>query len=750
MTEIIEFEGRKFIPLDCPPANEWLCPINNQHPIPTLTLKNDDIFFITDTLGNIEHTDCSSNSTMKSMGLFCRDTRYLNHLTLLVNKQAPVLLSSTAQKGFFLSILATTADLVDPNSETIIKSETIAIQREISIKGDLFEEIVLNNYNSFPVSFSLSLSFGSDFLDIFDVRGYAREKRGKLLQLSSYYLSESNYTDSNPEIVLAYQGIDGIILESRIQFHHLLPDEIQTYTAVWNIRLEARGQTVLGYKIQLYNNNHPASVDNVPSSLMQAKASELLEASSWTEQITKIETDNKAINQVLHQAEQDIYLLRQTIDNRKVLAAGVPWFSTLFGRDSLIASSQTLLLDPSIARDTLHVLAQYQGKTDNDWQEEEPGKIMHEIRFGEMARCKEIPHTPYYGTVDATPLWLMLYAEYYAWTGDEETLNNLWDNALAAMDWCDRNLKETGYLRYFSRSYRGLGNQGWKDSGNCIIDSKGQLAEGAIALVEVQGYVYAAKIRLAEIASRKKMYELAETWQKSAAELKSRFNRDFWLADQGFCALALDGNGKPVDSITSNPGHCLSLGILDIEKAYSVADRLKAPDMFSGWGIRTLSNYNPAYNPMGYHIGSVWPHDNGMIAQGLRALGFVDQPLEIARGLFDMTMTQPYQRPPELFCGHERIADSLPIQYPVACSPQAWASGTIFQLLTMMLNLVPDAQGNYLRVIDPTLLPSINQLSIQNLRVGKTYLNLEFERSNGAVACRVTKKRGNLRVVIEA
>jgi glycogen debranching enzyme len=219
---------------------------------------------------------------------------------------------------------------------------------------------------------------------------------------------------------------------------------------------------------------------------MQAKGAEILESEDWIDKITKIETDNKAINQVIHQAEQDIYLLRQTIDGRKVIAAGVPWFSTLFGRDSLIASSQTLLLDPSIARDTLYVLAHYQGKNDNDWREEEPGKIMHEIRFGEMARCQEIPHTPYYGTVDATPLWLMLYAEYYAWTGDEDTLNELWDHALAAMDWCDRNLKETGYLRYFSRSYRGLGNQGWKDSSNCIVNAKGQIADGAIALVEVQ------------------------------------------------------------------------------------------------------------------------------------------------------------------------------------------------------------------------------------------------------------------------
>ena len=249
MTEIIEFEGRKFLSLDFLPTSTWLCPINNQHPIPTLTLKNDDIFFITDTLGNIEHTDCSDNSVMKSMGLFCRDTRYLNHLTLLIDKQAPVLLSSTAQKGFFLSILATNPNLINLESGEKIATETISIQREIAIKGGLFEEITLHNYNSFPVSFTLSVSFGADFLDIFDVRGFGRESRGNLLQFSGYYINELIHTENHPEIILAYQGKDGIILESRIQFHSLLPDAIEDYTAICNVQIEARQQVTLGYKI---------------------------------------------------------------------------------------------------------------------------------------------------------------------------------------------------------------------------------------------------------------------------------------------------------------------------------------------------------------------------------------------------------------------------------------------------------------------------------------------------------------------
>jgi glycogen debranching enzyme len=408
------------------------------------------------------------------------------------------------------------------------------------------------------------------------------------------------------------------------------------------------------------------------------------------------------------------------------------------------------MLDPQIARETLKILAHYQGKEEDEWRDEQPGKILHEIRFGEMSRCQEIPHTPYYGTVDATPLWLMLYTEHFAWTADHETLETLWPNALAAMDWVDRTMKETGYLSYFRKSRRGLDNQGWKDSGDCIVNRRGQLAQGAISLCEVQGYVYAAKIRLAQIARMKKRIDLADRWEEEARDLKFRFNRDFWMEDQDYCALALDGEGKPVDSITSNPGHCLSLGIFTPEKAYSVAERLRAPDMFNGWGIRTLSSLSPAYNPMGYHIGSVWPHDNALTAMGLRSLGLIDQALELAEGILDMTKRQPYQRPPELFCGFDRTDDSDPVQYPVACTPQAWATGSVFQLLHMMVNLVPDAPSNTLRIIDPALPASISSLSLHNLRVGPTLLDLEFERVNGTTACRVSRKRGNLRVIIEA
>jgi glycogen debranching enzyme len=742
----LEFEGRTFIPAEQLEFSERGCVLGDL-PRPLLTLKDDDLFLLTDTSGNIG--GCQVEGQTHSMGLFCRDTRFLSRLELQIDGRPPILLSSSADKGFALQALCTNPRL------DAIPAENIGIKRDLVLNGGLFETVEVTNYSTAPVSFEISLSFDADFTDLFEIRGFFRAQRGQILR----HVADGNWSegDESPtvppgkaELVMAYQGLDKNMVESRIQFQELMPDRLEGYTAIWQIELLSHETRVLGYRLRMYSQGQPVSNVAAPMNLSQAKAAELMEEQHWQQQVAQIRSDKNTFNRLITRAEKDVYLLRQSFSHGKALSAGVPWFSTLFGRDSIIAASQTLMLNPQIARETLAILAHYQGKVEDDWRDEQPGKILHEIRFGELARCQEIPHTPYYGTVDATPLWLMLYAEYYAWTADRETIDHLWPNALAAMDWIDRSMQSTGYLSYDRKSKRGLDNQGWKDSDNCIVNRKGELAQGAISLSEVQGYVYAAKVRLSQVARVKQEHELADRWAAEALVLKRRFNRDFWLSDQDFCALALDGENKPVDSITSNPGHCLNLGIFTPENAYSVAERLRAPDMFNGWGIRTLSSLSPAYNPMGYHIGSVWPHENAMIAMGLRSLGLVDQALEICQSLMDMTQRQPYQRPPELFCGHDRIDDAAPVQYPVACTPQAWATGSLFQLVQMMVNLVPDAPGNYLRIIDPALPESINSLSLKNLRVGTTLLDLEFERSGTSTSCRVSKKRGNLRVVIEA
>jgi glycogen debranching enzyme len=757
MSNPIKLEGRTFVPAGELNIPEWGCVLSDRNQ-PTLTLKDDDLFLITDTLGNI--SGCSRDETISSLGLFCRDTRFLSRLELQIAGRSPILLTCNADKGFALSALCTNPNI--PN----INAETISIQRELVLNGSLFEELTIHNYNTTPVSFELSLSFDADFSDLFEIRGFNRKQNGELLR----HVQPDRQDAATPitELTLAYQGLDGAILESHIQFAHRLPDYLKGYTAIWQIELESHASYQIGYRLEMLMNNRPVSRVKSPVALFQAKAAETMEEDNWRSQITQIRTDNPELNRAIERAEQDIYLLRQSFElasstpnypsgKGMILSAGVPWFCTLFGRDSIIAASQILILDPTIARETLMVLAQYQGRVDDEWREEQPGKILHELRMGEMARCHEIPHTPYYGTVDATPLWLMLYAEYYAWTHDTDTLDRLWDNALAAMEWIDRMCAETGYLAYFRTSARGLVNQGWKDSGDCIVDRQGKIATGSITLCEVQAYVYAAKIRMSELARIRQENELATRWQQEAQSLKQRFNHDFWIPDRDFLALAIDGAGKQVDGISSNPGQCLQHGLLYPEKAKSVAERLRAPDMFNGWGIRTLSSQSPAYNPIGYHTGSVWPHDNSLITMGLRSVGAVEQALEVAQGILDMTIQQPYHRPPELFCGYERIAGQSPIQYPVACSPQAWATGTIFQLLQMMVNLVPDAPSNYLRILDPALPGNIHQVSFKNLRVGATLINLEFtqrdaegEGLRATTSCRVLKKRGNLRVTIEA
>ncbi|WP_204138929.1 amylo-alpha-1,6-glucosidase [Halomicronema sp. CCY15110] len=753
---IVELDGRIFAPAQQVPIPEWPCTTTRRRQ-PSLTLKDNDLFLITDTLGNI--AGCQDEPIASSLGLFCRDTRFLSRLELQFEGQPPILLSSTAQRGFALSALCANPYIPEAGDRPAMRAETIGIQRDLVLQGGLFEELVLTNYNTQPVSFELSLSFDADFADLFEIRGKVRQQTGRILRPVRLLektpepipvFNDGLTNGDGGELTLAYQGVDQLLMESRIQFYQRRPDRLNGYTAIWQVTLQPHDSETLGYRLQPFLDNHPASQVGLPATLSQALAAETMEEQQWREGVTSIRTDNRALNQIIERAEQDIYLLGQTFGEDKILSAGIPWFATLFGRDSLIAAMQTLMFDPALARQTLTVLAEYQGQVEDDWREEAPGKILHEMRLGEMSRAGEVPHTPYYGTVDATPLWLMLYADYYAWTGDRALLDQLWPHALAAMDWIDRSCEQTGYVTYDCKSPGGLQNQGWKDSGDCIVDAAGHIAEGAIALSEVQGYVYAAKVRLSHLAGLQDRTDLSDRWNTEAANLKAIFERDFWLADEGYFALALDGNGQPVDSITSNPGHCLGLGIFSPDKARSVAERLQAPDMFSGWGIRTLSCNSPAYNPMGYHVGSVWPHDNGLIAAGLRSLGYTDQALEIAQGIFDMTIVQPYQCPPELFCGFERTPTNRPVRYPVACSPQAWATGTVFQLLQIMVNLVPDVPNNCLRIVQPTLPESVSYLSLKNFKIGHTLLDLEFERSQEATACRVMRKRGNLRVVIEA
>jgi glycogen debranching enzyme len=374
---------------------------------------------------------------------------------------------------------------------------------------------------------------------------------------------------------------------------------------------------------------------------------------------------------------------------------------------------------------------------------------MHELRVGELARIGYIPHTPYYGTVDATQLWLYVFAQYIDWSGDLDFAAKLWPNVNAALKFLDGALDERGYISYKRESEKGLENQGWKDSGDSVMHADGRLAEAPIALCEVQAYLYAAWLETARIARLMKNDALAAELEEKAAQLKKRFYRDFWEESERYIALALDADGNPCSVISSNPGHCLFTGILDDDEAQLVADRLMSADMNCGWGVRTLSKATIAFNPMSYHNGSVWPHDNAIIAEGLRKIGRAKDAHRIMQSMVDVAQFEPDFRLPELFCGFERDGSMRPIGYPVSCSPQAWAAGASLQLLKSCLNLQPDACNGILRIVEPDLPSWLGRVTLRGLRVGSAVLDLGFVSHDGISSCQVLHKSGRIRVTIE-
>lgn len=702
----------------------------------TELLKENDLFLITDPLGNINGFDhCldghSSQGTIT--GLFGQDSRFLSRSELQIEGKSPIPLGNHSINGYAIEVTCT-----NPPIQGKFNSDKLAIHRKLALRGALLEEISIQNFDSQAISFQVTLSFAADFRDVFEVRQYANRN----------HWGESRCAQESDNITFTYQGLCNGEMSSRIEFSHRVPDQIINQTLVWDLTLAPHEIVTLGYRLIPQLDGKQISHLPPAATLADAIAASQAEQVQWTNHATSIRTSHASFNTIIEQAEQDIYLLLQSFNGRKVLAAGIPWYSTLFGRDAIIAAQQTLILDSDIARDTLITLAEHQGQSVSAWHDEEPGKVMHELRLGEMARCHEIPHTPYYGTIDATPLWILLYLDYFQWTGDEQTLETLWPNALAAMAWIENASDHRGYLCYERQSQRGLDNQGWKDSDDCIVNSDGEIAEGAIALCEVQGYMYSAYARMSEIAHTRGDIDNAQHWKKKATQLKASFNRDFWMADLGFIALALTEDNQPVNSLTSNPGHCLGLGILDSEKAEQVGERLMQPDLFNGWGIRTLSQQSKAYNPISYHNGSIWPHDTALIAVGMRKIGQVEHTFSLTESLFDMTQSQSDKRPPELFCGFDRQEKQPPISYPVACSPQAWATGSIFQLLQQMLNPEPNAIDRTLTLNRPSLPKGLDTLEISNLKIGQDQLDIKLHRQDGHIHCEVKHQSPELEVFI--
>jgi glycogen debranching enzyme len=720
-------------------------------------LKENEVFLVCDASGDIRAL------SREGQGLYFRDTRFLSMFEMGVDEVDISLLSSAGDQSFMgnLQYANNPGTLKDG---TQVGARTISVRRNRFIRDGLHERIGFFSFNPFPVELTVRLSFGSDFRDMFDVRGYATRTRHGDIAMP---------TVEGDTIWLNYQGLDGIVRRTQITFE-TPPTAVQLYpgesgtdqpghstgssehrsdvrvkpphaVATFSFVLPPREPVSITLHVLPLVGEFSASV----VSLDAEYASMAQSYREWSESCTEISSDNELFDALVRRALYDIRLLMNELPSGPLPAAGIPWFSVPFGRDSLITSFQTLMLQPDLAYGTLRFLAEVQGREFNDWRDEEPGKILHELRLGEMAQLGEVPHDSYYGTVDATPLFLVLLSELVRWTGNWGLVNELREPMERALEWVRKHgdLNGDGFLSYKSRSTRGIRNQGWKDSANSICFRDGRQAEPPIALAEAQGYAYDARVRVAELLAQMGETDRAEELLREAEALRAEFDRRFWLEDEQYYALALDSCSKAVPVVTSNPGHCLWSGILYPERANRVVHRLMSEDLLSGWGIRTMSSLEPNFNPMSYHNGSIWPHDNSLIAAGLRRYGYHREADTVFAQLYEAALRFGGYRLPELYCGFDRDLhyQSMPAQYPVSCSPQAWSAGAVFLMLQEALGLHPDLSKGELRV-RPALPSWMNRLSLRRMRVGDSMVDLHFVRRGDEVKVDV-RNAGNLKVI---
>ncbi len=700
----------------------------------TLAVKEGETFLYTDLEGNLDH------GGDYGLGLYSRDTRFLSHFRMAIAGRDPVLLSSSAERGYMSHVDLTNPDLYD-GGEIAVAQQTLNIRRIRAVNRRLFERVRIKNYNAHPVELDLEFTLAADFADIFEVRGMADGGRPRP---DPPQLGERG-------VRFSALGRDGTRRSTVIEFS-AAPDELvvdgdDVVRVAFRLRLGPYQTRLVSMTVD------PVIADENPPALDFDVAVHELRRSyeEWERASTRIVTDNEQFNELLDRSLRDLRALFTRTPDGAVLAAGIPWYVTIFGRDSLIASHQILSVNTAPAREALRLLAAHQGTEVDDWRDEEPGKILHEVRQGELARAGIVPHTPYFGSVDSTPWFLILLSQYFRWTGDLDLARSLLPNAEAALRWIDEfgDLDGDGFVEYRSRSARGIRNQGWKDSHHSIVHADGRLAEPPIALSEVQAYVYLAKSRIADVFRALGDEARAAALAAEADELRRRFNEVFWMEDERYFAAALDADKRQVRTVMSNPGHGLYCGVVDDDKAALLAKRLLAPDMFSGWGIRTMSKSAASYNPMSYHNGSVWPHDNALIAAGLKRYGFARSTNRVATALFDAAIQADYLRLPELFCGFTRRTPNRPVSYPVACSPQAWAAGSPFLMLQAMLGISARAHENLLTVNKPHLPTWLNTVEVRNLSVGNSRISLVFRREGEITSFSLLSRDGDVRVVME-
>jgi glycogen debranching enzyme len=696
---------------------------------PRRSLKHDDTFIVLDSHGDI------GASAGGPDGLFNADTRYLARLELVLDEVQPLLLGSNLRDDNS----ALTVDLTNPdvyrNGRIVLPKDMLHIVRTIFLwRGTAYQRIGVQNHSENPANFDLTLLFDNDFADLFEVRGERRPRRGVV---SSKLLDRS-------DVVLEYSGLDGRLRSTALQFDPR-PTRLTVNAASYHLDLAPQQQRAL---FVVASSNKPAAPKPVP--FFRGLLAHRREMRQLTSGATSIETSNNIFNEVLCQSMADLNMLMTDTPQGRYPYAGIPWYSTTFGRDGIITALQMLWIDPRVARGVLKRLALYQAKTVDPLADAEPGKILHEMRGGEMAALREVPFAQYYGSVDATPLFVLLAGLYVERTGDDETLAELWPAIEAALDWIDGpgDPDGDGFVEYRRASEQGLANQGWKDSYDAIFHADGRLAEGYIALAEVQGYVFAGKQLAARCAMRMGLPKRARQLEMEAKRLAARFEDAFWCDELGTCALALDGVKQPCRVRTSNAGQLLFTGILQTDRARMVAADLMQPHFFTGWGIRTVARGEARYNPMSYHDGSIWPHDNALIALGLARYGLKHSVEHVFKALFDAATYMDLRRLPELFCGFRREKGRGPTLYPVACAPQAWASATPFTLLEAALGLEFDAQRGEIRLRNPRLPAFLNEVILRDLKLGPSSVDLCVRRHGDDVSLEVLGTRGRIQVSI--
>ncbi|MEK6802429.1 MAG: amylo-alpha-1,6-glucosidase [Nitrospirota bacterium] len=695
----------------------------------TRVLKHGETFGVYDRYGDIQPVGRGTQ------GVFHQGTRFLSRQELFLNNDRPMLLSSTVKEdNALLAVDLTNPDLYRDGRIAIPRGSVHVFRSRFLWNGVSYERFRLSNYSLSPVKMTLSIRFEADFADIFEVRGKKRERKGRMLP---------NVLRKDL-LVLRYEGLDEVTREARIQFSPE-PLEITASQATFDIELDPKGETAVAVMVACDVGDSHRPLLAYDAAMAEAG---LAFGAEQTEDCA-IQTSNAQFNEWWNRSVLDVRMMVTDTNEGPYPYAGVPWFSTPFGRDGVITALECLWIRPELARGVLAYLASTQAKEVNPAQDAEPGKILHETRKGEMAALNEIPFGLYYGSVDSTPLFVMLAGAYYERTADLAFIQSIWANLESALTWMDTfgDSDRDGFVEYVRKSPTGLDNQGWKDSHDSISHEDGSLAEGPIALCEVQGYVYDAKVQASKLADALGYIDRASQLRRQARSLKERFEEVFWCEESSTYALALDGQKRPCQVKTSNAGHCLYTGIASDEHARRVAETLMSDELFSGWGVRTLADSERRYNPMSYHNGSIWPHDNAMIAVGLARYGLKSGVEKIMTGMFEVSLVLDFHRLPELFCGFVRRPGQGLTRYPVACNPQAWAAGSAFMVLQACLGLSIIASEQKVVFNYPILPEFIGEMQIKNLKVGTASVDLLLRRHDLDVGITVIRRAGKVEVV---